>query len=643
MSRVRASSPAPEDIMSYKISLVQTADIISGNAMVPLAVGILWSYAIAHNPDISDKFELIDVLYRKDNIPEQAEQLSQVDIVCFSCYLWNLQYQLALMKAVKQINPNVYIVVGGPAIVSTDPGFWLLHKKYVDLAIEGEAEESFVKVLKDFPLIDTTTIPGSFGPTFTAGLPERRKVFLLEDSPYINGFFDKTLLDINNRGEFPQAVIQTNRGCPYHCGFCEEGVDYKNKIYQYDYDRVEQEFLWCAKNGIYGINLADDNFGILERDVGILQYAIDLKLKYGFPKVVYFTFTKNNPDRVALMSQMMLEQKADFFKSATIGLQSLNPEVLKAIKRFNLDEEKHKKLIDRLNDIGMSTYVELIWPLPYETYDSFCEGIDKLSKRKLTNWVNVYSFGIPPGTDIGRDFVKELKTAETLLPSTTKFDGRIQEQVYHVYETAWATHDDVVRGQVFTMWLAVLYFFGYGQYFIDQLIEQKGTTLSTVLNRFLNYAIDNNNTLISQWNSIITDQWSKRLRGLELTDVSIFPGEDTTHWYYFTHLASWVNNNRQEFYKELKAFAVAEQLENADFIFEVLPDFVMSMDKQYPYTRTVNGVTVEVSHHPMFLSFDETHFNNNYEFSRFYYFWKRQGAWHKAHVKFDNKVVSLYN
>lgn len=629
--------------MSYKISLVQTSDVISGNAMLPLAVGVLWEYATVSNPELKTKFELIDVLYRKDNIPEQAKQLSQVDVVCFSCYLWNFQYHLELMKAIKQINPNVYIVVGGPAVVSSDPGFWLLHKRYIDLAIEGEAEESFVKVLKDFPSIDAPTIPGAFGPTFTTGLPERRKVFAIEDSPYLNGFFDNILKDINNRGEWPQAIIQTNRGCPYHCGFCEEGVDYKNKIYQYDYDRVEQEFLWCAKNGIYNVNLADDNFGILERDVGILQYAIDLKLKYGFPKVVFFTFTKNHPERVALMSQMMIEQKADFFKSATISLQSLNPTVLKAIKRFNLVESKHKKLIDRLNEIGMSTYVELIWPLPYETYDSFCQGIDKLAERNLTNWINVYAFGIPPGQDIGREFAVELKTAETLLPSTTTFDGRVQERVYHVYETDWATHDQVVRGQVFTMWMSVLYFFGYGQYFIDQLIKQKNTTLSTVLNSFLDYAIANENTSIGQWNKTITDQWSKRLRGIELTDVSIFPDEDTTHWHYFTHLASWINSNREQFYEELKEFAVSEQLENVDFIFEVLPDFVMSSHKQYPYTRVVDGVTIEVTHHTQFLSFNETQFKNDYEFSRFYYFWKRQSAWHKSHVRFNNKIVSLYN
>ena len=171
----------------------------------------------------------------------------------------------------------------------------------------------------------------------------------------------------------------------------------------------------------------------------------------------------------------------------------------------------------------------------------------------------------------------------------------------------------------------------------------EATTLSTVLNQFIDYAIANKNTLIGQWNATITEQWSKRLRGETITDVSIFPGEDTTHWYYFTHLASWLNSNRPQFYKEFKEFAITQELDNVDFIFELLPDFAMAPDKQYPYTRVVNGVTVDVTHHTQFLSYSETKFNNDYEFSRFYYFWKRQGAWHRAHVKFDNKVVSLYN
>lgn len=617
--------------MTYKLALVQTADVISNNAMVPLAVGVLYCYAMAQDPTLKDKFELMEVIYRKDNIPEQAEQLSKADIACFSCYLWNLKYQLALAKAVKELNPNVYIVLGGPAIVQDDPGFWLLNKRWVDLAIQGEAEDSFVKLLQQFPNIDDRSIVGAFGSNWNTGLPERRKVFLKEDSPYLNGFFDRTLEDIVNRGEFPQAVIQTNRGCPYHCGFCEEGVEYKNKIFEYDYDRVIEEFDWCATNGIYNINLADDNFGILKRDVGILQHAIDLKLKYGYPKVVFFTFTKNAPDRVALMSEMMISSKVDFLKSATISLQSLNEETLVAVKRYNLVEHKHKKLIDRLNEIGMATYVELIWPLPYETYQTFCEGIDKLAVRDLTNWINVYSFGIPPGTDIGRQFQNELKTAEQRLPSTTKFDGRIEEQVYQVYETKWATHDEVVRGQVFTMWLSSLYFFGYGRYFIDRLIKEKGTTLATVMNNFIDYA-NKNNGLLGEWTNTLTTTWSNRLSGNPITDVSIFPGEDTTHWYYFTHLSSWINNNRDQFYKELKAFAVEQGLSDVDFVFEILPDHVIQQDQQYPYTREVNGHTITVDISPQFLSFKDQNFKNDYEFSRFYYFWKRQSGWHRTVV-----------
>lgn len=617
--------------MTYKLALVQTADTVSNNTMLPLAVGVLYSYAMQHDHTLTTKFELLDVVYRKENIAEQAKYLSQADVACFSCYLWNLKYQLTLMKAIKEINPNVYIVVGGPAIVSNDPGFWLLNKRWVDLAIEGEGEDSITKLLQQFPNINPREIPGAFGASWNNGLPERCKVFPKNESPYLNGFYDKILDEIVNRGELPQAVIQTNRGCPYHCGFCEEGADYKNKLFEYDYDRVIEELSWCSKHGVYNIVLADDNFGILKRDIDILQHLIDLKLAHGYPSIVGVTFAKNAPDRVALMSEMMISSKVNFIQSTTIALQSLNEETLVAIKRFNLDEDKHKKLINRLNELGMATYVELIWPLPYETYQTFCNGIDKLAARDLLNWINVYSFAITPGIDISKEFPNDLKAAEGRLQSATKFDGTIEEQAQLVYETTWASHDEVVRGHVFTMWLSSLYFFGYGRYLIDQLIKEKNTTVSTIINNLIDYAKENDG-LLGQWTEKLTNHWFNRLINNPITDLSIFPGEDTTHWYHFTHLSSWINQNRDQFYRELKDFAITQGLSNVDFVFEILPDHVIQPDKKYPYVREVNGCKITVDANPQLLSFKEQKFNNDYEFSRFYYFWKRQSGWHRTIV-----------
>ena len=621
---------SPPTTMTYNTALVQTADTISNNTTLPLAVGVLWCYAMRQAPDFKDKFKLSDVVYRKGNIVDQAKQLSQNDIVCFSCYLWNFRYHMALASEIKMLNPNIYLVFGGPAIVPTDPGFWLLHKNYVDLALQGECEDSFVQVLQQFPNIDKQSIPGSFGPSWTSDLPERRKSFTKEDSPYVMGFFDKIIDEIVNRGEFPHAVIQTNRGCPYHCSFCESGADYKNKLHLYDYDRVCAEFEWCSLHGVHSINLADDNFGIVARDVDILQHAIDLKAKYGYPQIVFFLFTKSSPERVALMSDMMITQKADFIKSASISLQSLNEETLKAVKRYNISEVKQQKLIDHLNSIGMSTYVELIWPLPYETYETFCKGIDTLYEKQLANWISVYALGVPPGTDMGIDFADSIKLAEQKLPTTTKFDGSLEEMVFQVYETNWATHDEVVRGHVFATWMSVLYFFGFGKYFIDQLIKEKNTTLSTVINQFIDYANCNKSLLVSKWTDILSDTWSNRLRGLPIKDVSIFPNDDTTHWHYFTHLASWINQNRNQFYAELKTFAIEQELNDVDFIFDILPDSIIKQNQIYPYTRTVNGRTIQVNLASNFLAFGKEKFNSEYEFGRFYYFWKRQSGWHRT-------------
>ena len=611
----------------YNVSLVQTSDKIGPNVMLPLAIGILWQY-VAQDTNIQEKFCLDQVIYRKDNINEQAKLLSRSDIVCFSNYIWNFQYHIALAKEIKNINPNTFILFGGPSVGYSAGDFWLFNRRWVDLLILGEGEESLLVFLQNFPNMDVKSIPGASTSTYSNPLPERQKIFKTDISPYLNGFYDRMLCEIKNNNEVAQAVIQTNRGCPYHCNFCEEGDDYKNKIFEYEYDRVCKEFLWCATNEIEYINLADDNFGMLSRDLDLLQYVIDLKLKHGYPKVLDATFAKNSPDRILAMAGIDVSRGANLLKSITIALQSFHQPTLDAIERFNLKEDKIKTLVDGINKIGMSNYVELIWPLPYETYETFCQGIDKSSELNLTNWVSVYPLTITPGTSIDKDFANDFKYSAALLPSTTSFDDRIKEKMFQVYETTWVNHQDVVKGQVFYAWVAVLYYFGFARYMIDNHARSSNTTVSSIVNAFINYANQHKDSLFGKWTSKLMELWSARLSGKSVHDVSIFPKYDTMHWFYFTHLASWINEDRPRFYSELKNFASLINLQNQDLIFELQPDYVISNNKQYPYMKQVNGINFEViSNVP-----EKINFNNNFEFSQYFYFWKRKNGWHRTTI-----------
>jgi radical SAM superfamily enzyme YgiQ (UPF0313 family) len=197
----------------YKLGLVQTSDKIGNNVMLPLAIGVVWCHAQQY-PSIRNRFELVATVYRKEDIKQQARQLSTCDIICFSSYAWNLAYHLALAREVKQLNPQVYTVFGGPSMAPKNPAFWIENRNTVDIAIDGEGEPGIVSVLESFPTVTNTNVPGAYGLKHVNPLADRRTQFSITDSPYVSGFYDHMIKEIHQRGEVAQAVVQTNRGCP---------------------------------------------------------------------------------------------------------------------------------------------------------------------------------------------------------------------------------------------------------------------------------------------------------------------------------------------------------------------------------------------------------------------------------------------
>ena len=93
------------------------------------------------------------------------------------------------------------------------------------------------------------------------------------------------LLDAYGEAHEGTAIIETNRGCPYGCTFCDWGSATLSRIRKFDLERVFAELEWCARNGSTRIGLADANFGIFERDVDIAEKIAELKAQYGYPKM----------------------------------------------------------------------------------------------------------------------------------------------------------------------------------------------------------------------------------------------------------------------------------------------------------------------------------------------------------------------
>jgi radical SAM superfamily enzyme len=589
--------------MKRTAHLVQINDVIGNNVILPLAIGVLWQSAMSSCTNLQN-WQLGQVIYKKLESENQVQQLAQADLIVFSHYVWNSNYQFDLAKKIKQINPNIVVIVGGPNISANQHDFWDTHGHYVDLALIGEGEDSFSRLLESYP--DFKTVPGAWTREFYNGEADRIQHFDYSHSPYLSGFYNHIVAQEKQQGRIIQAVIQTNRGCPYHCTFCEEGRDYKNKMFFYDQKRVQDEVEWCAQNGIEYLTIGDDNWGIIDADVQLMQWIRDCKLKYGYPDIVDATYAKNNPDNLLAMAGLDQEYNTRLIRGITIALQSMNTPTLSAIKRFNLVPEKQQQLIRGLNELRMPTYTEMIWPLPYETYETFLTGIDSTITMSLTNWLGVYPLSLHHGTELYENFHSRFGTIQQHSENSASLG--IKEVVNIVNCSDWVDNATLVQGQVLYAWLVSLYYFGFARHCLSQQ-----PSVTKTVDQFVQYLATNPDANCHRHWQLMTNWWHQWSNGLATPELSRFSDQDTTHWSPYTHLASWLQNDLAGLYQDLKNFGLNVDLDLHG---------VVRYQQTYPYT-TDCGQIVTIDH-------PQPAFANEFEFCRFYYWWRRKRGYSRT-------------
>ena len=152
-------------------------------------------------------------------------------------------------------------------------------------------------------------------------------------SPYLAGHFD---CFANVPGV--TAVIETNRGCPYGCTFCDWGSNTRSRVREFATERVLAELEWCARNGVEAIYIADANFGIMERDLEIAEHVARLKETYGFPLDCSTNYAKNTTKYLKKIVAKWVD--AGILTRGKVSLQSFDPPTLLAIRRQNIKIEQ---------------------------------------------------------------------------------------------------------------------------------------------------------------------------------------------------------------------------------------------------------------------------------------------------------------
>jgi radical SAM superfamily enzyme YgiQ (UPF0313 family) len=186
-------------------------------------------------------------------------------------------------------------------------------------------------------------------------------------SPYLTGVFD-SILPLEKEWN---AVIETNRGCPYKCTFCDWGSLTYSKVKKFNLTRVFHEIEWMSQNKIGYMDVADANFGIfIERDNMIVDKLIEVQTNNGYPYRTGWSWAKNQQSEVVGIAKKLIKS-GHFNNGLTISLQSMDENTLNTIKRSNMGINKINEIFAECRKDGVPLNVELILGLPGETLQTW--------------------------------------------------------------------------------------------------------------------------------------------------------------------------------------------------------------------------------------------------------------------------------
>ena len=454
--------------------LVQIGVSFVSPVFLPYATGCIAAY-LKQDKEITEHFHIPDIVVMREKPKDVIKRFSQPDIVAFSCYSWNIEYNKAVAQMLKKRFPEVIIIFAGHQI--SPDGKTLEELKYVDFLMHNEGEETTKRFLKALIHEEAfSTVPNlSFRSDDSIITTEKYIPHDLSKypSPYLAGVFDNIIKEFPDR-EF-HATLETNRGCPYACAYCE--WCFTKKVRRFPMEKIKKEIEWIASHRLKYCYCADANFGIFDRDVEIARYIVEQKRIYGYPDVFKACYAKESDDNVFEAGYILNKNNTD--KGVTIAYQTLCEQALENIGRKNLTLEHFSSLDLRYTEAGIPTYTELILGLPGETYESFCEGICSLLESGQNNSMTVYECQIYPNSPMAQPAYRKkhgIKTA--LIPMlgihyNPTFNG-VEEYLEIVVETATMPKYDWVRANMFSVVLQTFHHLGLLRFFAIYLHREHG-------------------------------------------------------------------------------------------------------------------------------------------------------------------------
>jgi radical SAM superfamily enzyme YgiQ (UPF0313 family) len=472
----------------------------------PYSVGVLWANATL-DQNIMKHFALKEFLIKKEPIEDIVNSLDNPAVFGFSSFVWNHQYNVTLAKAIKKKFPSCIIFFGGPSVPYQDENF-LKENNFIDFVIYREGELAFVNLLNH--ILGKEVDMGSIGyleentlKTFPC-----HRIVNLDDipSPYTLGLFDDLIKKYKGTKVVLNAIIETNRGCPFGCTFCDWGNLEFGKVKKVGIHRVKQELEWMAKNEVELVSNADANFGIFkDRDVEIAEYMVQLHNKYNYPQIFDTNWNKVFTESLLDIVRPLTEKK--LVRRFMASFQSLNELTGKAIKRKNISLENFYKIfkICEENDVNIAT--ELILPLPEETYDSFVSTLERFHDLGIVATVNLLT--MLPNAEMSSP---EYRKKYGIITQTNQIGDSpyVKEVVEKVIGTNSMSVKEFEKASTITFLMEHLNSSGFCDVVCRYISKQKNIKLTDVYYSLYEYFVGNSSTVLYSHFQILVDHVEQR-------------------------------------------------------------------------------------------------------------------------------------